>query len=173
MTMMFKSVLSLAIATGCLMATPARADSAQVIVETMNLDEQFMKGIRPILPMMTDQMVAQMKAGGLSLVSRIENEGKGGLPRFKQIIKEEFLSAIEEKMPAFNSEIEAILRANLSDAQLRDVEQFIQTEAGKQFFAVVYGGMQEQTQRFGERIGAEAGSIAVSRAMARSEAEQF
>lgn len=168
-----KTITGAALLTLMIAASPAQADSADAIVEQMNVEEQFMKGIQPILPMMSDQMVAQLQAGGMTIVSRIEQDGKGGLPRFKQIIREEFTLAIETALPELSDEIADILRENMTNKELRKVEKFIKTDAGKKFFEMTNGGMQQRTQRFGERIGAQAGSTALSRALDRAQAEQF
>lgn len=171
----FKRTLFAAAATASLLLPPvaALADGADVIVERMQLESQFMDGIQPILPMMSDQMVAKMRESGMTVIGRIERDGKGGLPRFKEIIREEFLTAVQEQMPQFEEDMAGLLREELTAKELKKIEKFVKTDAGAKFFSVVYGSAQAKMQGFGERIGATAGSTALTRALERAEEEQF
>ncbi|MEM7568852.1 MAG: DUF2059 domain-containing protein [Pseudomonadota bacterium] len=150
----------------------AQADDADDLAREIGVGGQLIQNIQPLLPMMSNQVVTQFKQMGLPLMDRVERDGKGGLPRFKEIFEEEFVAALQTQVPELDSNVAQMFRDMLTAQELKDTKAFVNTPAGKKFLGALTGA-QGELQKFGEKAGMRAGSVAGPNAIERAEKEMF
>ncbi|MEM9287297.1 MAG: hypothetical protein AAGA36_03075, partial [Pseudomonadota bacterium] len=76
------------------LANAARADDSADIAAIMATGDKFLANAENALPQLTDQLLAQMQRSRPTTYLEIKNKGEGGLARFKEIVREEYLEVV-------------------------------------------------------------------------------
>lgn len=155
-------------------AAPDAGDPAAQLVETLETDRVMENIFSDLAPLFGAQVVAQLssQAETRAMIDRFVTQGRGGRERLQAILAEEFLNGIRGRFPEVKAEIAEAYRANLTEAELVELNRFFSRGVGAKYLAMA-PEVQKHLETLGQRIGMEVGARALPRALERAETEMM
>lgn len=154
------------------LANAARADDSADIAAIMATGDKFLANAENALPQLTDQLLAQMQRSRPTTYLEIKNKGEGGLARFKEIVREEYLEVVKAQTEGLDAKIAALLTQSMTADELAQTKAFLSSPAGTKYLDV-FQDSQAELQGYVERAGAITATTAADRAIARAKKDMF